>query len=409
MSRIILFVCILLFPTSLIGQERSSYIVNDFESYEVPFEFENNFILVNIVLNGSIPLKFIFDTGAEYTIMTKKEIAMAMGVEFQKEVKLLGSDMSKELSAFISSPVDLSLGKVEARGQPFMVLNEDYYDFESYMGTNIHGILGANFFKNYKVKIDYKRRTITFYKHEYFKKRELRGFEKIPIEIERGKPYLTTTTILQSNKEVLTKYLIDTGASIELIVNTNTHPDLVLPAQTIRGNIGAGLGGHLEGYIGRIGQLKLGKYELNGVLTSFQEQTASIDSTYFNSRNGIIGNNVLNRFTVIIDYYKEEIHLKKNRGYNKKFIYDRSGLTLIGVGRKFSNIMVQSVLEGSPAWEAGLRKGDQVKLINGLAPDFLGINIMTNMLKKKEGKLIKMRIIREGKFMDYRFRLRDLI
>jgi len=277
------------------------------------------------------------------------------------------------------------------------------------MGEDVHGILGANFFKNYKVKIDYRRRNITFYKHEFFKKKEIRGYSKMPIVIERGKPYLTTTTTLQNLKEVSTKYLIDTGAGVELIINTNTDPNLELPAQTLRGNIGTGLGGYLEGYVGRVNQLTLGEYELSDVLTSFQEQTASIDSIYFNSRNGIIGNNILNRFTVIIDYYKEELYLKKNRSFKKKFIYDRSGLTLIGTGRSFKNIIIQDVLEGSPAWEAGLRRGDQVKLINGLASDFLGINFMTNMLKKKEGKLIKMRVIREGKFVDVRFRLRDLI
>ena len=41
---------------------------------EIPFERQGNFIIVKVTFEGLFPLRFILDTGAEHTILTKKEL-----------------------------------------------------------------------------------------------------------------------------------------------------------------------------------------------------------------------------------------------------------------------------------------------------------------------------------------------
>ena len=42
---------------------------------EMPFERHGNYIILKVEFKDGIPLRFLFDTGAEHTILAKKEIA----------------------------------------------------------------------------------------------------------------------------------------------------------------------------------------------------------------------------------------------------------------------------------------------------------------------------------------------
>jgi hypothetical protein len=46
-------------------------------------------------------------------------------------------------------------------------------------------------------------------------------------------------------------------------------------------------------------------------------------------RNGLIGNMLLERFEVFIDFHKAKLYLKAKKNYNKDFEYDKSGMDCI--------------------------------------------------------------------------------
>ena len=54
----------------------------------------------------------------------------------------------------------------------------------------------------------------------------------------------------------------------------------------------------------------------------------------FKSRNGSLGGNILKRFTVWLDYSKEQIMFKKNGSFKADFNYDMSGLDIFYSGRQ---------------------------------------------------------------------------
>ena len=397
--------------TTLRGQEYLFAFTNNSGEVEIPFEYTNNFIVITLKFNNLLPLKFIFDTGAENTILTRREITDLLNVDYQRQIKVLGSDLTTELVAYIATGISYQIGQdLFAVNQSILVMEQDYFRFEEYAGINVHGILGADFLRRFVVHIDYRRKRIKLEDPQEFRPPR-RRYESMPVEFARYKPYLTLPSALNITEESELKLLMDTGAGLPLLIHTNTDSTLLLPEHVIRTNIGLGLGGFLEGYVGRIAWLDISGHRIENVITSFQDiaERYKVDPSFLNNRNGIVGNQTLERFNWIIDYPRERLYLRPNRLIKRKFRFDRSGINVAASGENLGRFTIVNIVSGSPADEAGLMRGDEIRVVNGIPSVLLSMEAILRTLQKKPGKRIRMIVRREGERMQFEFRLRDLI
>lgn len=370
------------------------------------FDAEHDFILVKVRFANVLPLNFIFDTGSEHTILFKKDYADLLGVTYDRKIPLFGADMTEQIYAYIARGIELNVdGQVQFRSD-VLVMEADYLHLEEFTGINIDGILGANLFRHLVLEIDNKKDRISLLSPNEFQ--PPKRYMPIEIEIQQSKPYLTTSAKVGGEKIDL-KLLLDTGASLPLLLYTNTHPNLKLPPQTILGNLGMGLGGFLQGYIGRVEFLDFADYQFGNLVTSFQD--IIIDSLMSSSvkRNGIVGNSILGRYNVFIDYNKSMLYLKPNRKYRKNFKYDKSGLTIAATGADLKSFIIQRVAPNSPAEEAGLRQGDLIKNMKGIPSSFYTLAAINSALSSKVGKVIKIVVSRNGVRLKKKLKLRELI
>lgn len=409
MTRIVLFA---FFHTLLFWQTNAQsldlQIQRGVKKVEIPFEYENNFIVIKVLFNDVFPLKFIFDTGAEHTILTQREITDLLQINYERRFTIIGSDMSTELYAYLARGVKLTIGNLLALNRSILVLEEDYFRFEEYGGIQVQGILGADLFRRFVVKINYRRKVITLYDPTYFNPPGGR-YKEFPIEIERHKPYLMANTSLTSDTTIRGKYLLDTGASISLLLYTNSHPAFNLPKQYIRSKIGMGLGGFLQGFMGRIEEIEIGGNKLESVITNFQELGTSVDTSFTNNRNGIIGNQILNRFELIIDYIHGKLYLQPEKNYRRTFQYDKSGLILAASGVNLNVFTVIDLIDNSPAANADIQVGDEIKRINGMPTNLIHLSDVLRRLQGKSGKKVKLQIQRNNTKLTKEFVLKDLI
>ena len=375
---------------------------------EIPFERQGNFIIVRVIFEGLFPLRFILDTGAEHTILTKKDIPMLLGIPFERSINLMGTDMKTQVVAHIIRKVKLQLPNVSFT-KDIIVLDDDYFEFDKFAGLEVHGIIGAEALRGYVVKFDYARQLITLYDPSVFKAADRKHFEELPLQIIRSKPYLTTSAQIQNDSVVQLKLLLDTGAALSLLLHTYSTPGLSLPTQVIKGNIGTGLGGEIEGYVGRIKKLQLGRNQLIEPISNFQELVTLSDSTYLNGRNGLIGGEILSRFNFIIDLNNEKLYLQPNKYFKYKFKYDKSGLILIAGGATLNMFAVYGVLPKSPAEEAGFQKGDEITRINLTPCRYFNLSSINQKFQGKTGKIFHIRFKRNGQSMKLNLKLRDLI
>jgi len=378
------------------------------DKVEIPFQFRNNFIIVDLIFDDVFPLKFIFDTGSENTILVKKEFTDILNISYDRSFKVLGADFEQELTAYLVRNVNMDLPNLPGPNLDLLVLKDDYFKFEEYTGLKIHGILGMDLFKTFTIQIDYIKQKLTLYRVENFKVPS-KKFKPLVTEIHRSKPYLTADAKIKGDTITKVKLLLDTGASLSLLLHNNSSKALSMPEKMIPGKIGNGLGGFIQGFVGRINQLAFDEYYFNSVITNFQEVNENVNERVNYGRNGILGNEILSRFTIIFDISHSKIYLKPVKKYNKYFRYDRSGITLIASGKKLDQYRIKELVPNSPAAEAGLQVGDLIKSVNFIPLGSDAIRRITRLLQKRPGKKIRVEILRNGYRMVFKFRLRDLI
>lgn len=373
----------------------------------VPFELHNNLIVIKVQFQKRIPLKFILDTGSQYTVLTERLYADMLAVNYSRIVRLYGSDKEQRLEAKVATNVSMDIGSIQFRKHSMLVLEEDYLNLETVLGTPVHGILGSDLFKRFVVRIDYQRKLLSFFERPE-SRLNLNAYDSLEIELLQGKPYMRTKVELNADSTCVLKLLIDSGASMAFMLHPDEE-DEMLPDYVRSGEIAFGLGGTLKGYLGKIQKLHFGNDEYADLITSIQESPYHIDSLKIEERDGLIGGLLLQKYTVVFDYYLKKMYLKKNKNFKKAFKIDRSGLQIIAAGKELNNFFIDQVRQNSPAEKVGLLAGDEIIRLNAKPAYSLSLKNIVEIFQGKIGKRIRIIVKRKGEKKKYEFYLKDLL
>lgn len=408
--RLMIFSLVLLLGTSpLVAQNLDLKVLGNYKRIELPFEIENDFIVLNVLLDGKLPLRFIVDTGAENTILLEKTITDMLAVNYQRTFQIRGADVNNPLIAYLATGIDLQIAnRLLARNRSMLVLGENYFDFKSITGTNIQGILGADFLMRFTVEFDFKRSIIIL--HEPSDWKATKRHKRIPAEFIRNRAYLKVPVGVNTPSTTTRKLLLDSGAGLSLLMHTfGDSTEVDLPIQTIPALIANGLGGSMSGNVGRTQNVEIAGKTLNGVITYFQP----LDTTglqFLNNREGIIGNRMLKRFNVVINYTGRQVWFRpEGKRWREKFVYDRSGISIVAGGPNLRTYTIANIVPGSPADRVGIKVGDRLTAVNGKPVALFSIDGILSRFEGKVGRKIKLRYRRNGEYFIVRFRLEDLI
>src|SRR5690606_3358853 len=148
-------------------------------------------------------------------------------------------------------------------------------------------------------------------------------------------------------------------------------------------------------------EFRPGPYRFRNVPTMVFDDEYNVTSYPY--LGGLIGNQILKRFNLIVNYQRREIHLKPNSLYREPFEYSYSGMELYYVD---GNIVVGSIVEGSPAAVAGLEEGDIVVAIDN--------NANQNFTQYKKAltsarKRVRLIIRRDDELLDIPVKLMSLL
>ncbi len=400
-----------LLTTGVLAEKPEStmfYLNTKNDYYKTNFTLASHLMILTFEINGSDSLNLIFDTGAGRTIITEISNPYIVSLNEARKVRLKGLGADKPVDGLISKNNKLSMGKIEGKAQEVLVVPNKVIDLSARVGHPINGVIGRSIFEQFIVEINYTNHTVQFYNPKKFNRKIRKNDDIIPIELIDGKPYITAMVTI-NGIDIPVKLLFDTGMSFALWLDPSTNPNIKPSAARRQEVLGQGLNGNLSGEMSRIERFKIGKFEFSNVITAFPDSNAISDAISDNDRNGSVGAEIFRRFNVIIDYHNKQIILRKNSNYTDPFRYDMSGIEVSALVEGLPFYKVLSVGSNTPASEIGLMVDDEIKSINGIPANTMKISDISNILKIKEGKTIRMTVLRNGETIKVKFKLRKLI
>ncbi|GAB1403430.1 MAG: PDZ domain-containing protein [Lentimicrobiaceae bacterium] len=381
-------------------------LLPDRKNETVQFSNYDNLIVTEFVINDTLPVRLMLDSGVEGVIITDKAVSLRLKDIWLRDFKISAPGSSRELDASITKRVKLGFEPLQPIFTNMVLLKDDYFSLDQYMGTRVHGLIGMENFKDLMVTISYDRNTLRFERPEAFKIKN--KTQIIPVVITRGKPYIPVRIALDNVHIKDLWLLIDSGANHPLLLE-NDSLDGFVPGESLNAVIGKGLAGVIPGSFARVGWLMLGNFRLDDIVTSFTDEY--MPGNFFNrqKRHGTLGAGALARFVVTFDYTNSRILLRKGQKFKQPFEYNMSGLNFRSFGAGFNIFEVSEVISGSPGDEAGIKPGDILMSVDEKYTFMLNMGELNNLLSDRPGKTVKLGITRNGKRMNFKIKLRRLI
>ena len=273
----------------------------------------------------------------------------------------------------------------------------DYNILTAVYGIPIDGIIGYSVLSRYIIKIDYDSSKIHFW---------TKGTMRYPKGGYLMKPLMGTLPVhymrLKNEKTLQTKFLYDMGAGLCLMLTKDLVEDssFLSKKNKLWPKEAEGLGGKVDMELTVIRELRLGPYRFRNVPTLVFDDIYNVTSYPF--LGGLIGNEILRRFNVILNYDKKDIYLVPNHHFNEPFDYSYPGMELYFVN---GQIIVGDVSRNSPAEKAGIKEGDIVIAIDK------NFNQNLNQYKialQTSNRNVQLIIKRDNELIEIRFRISSI-
>ena len=343
-------------------------------STKLHFEVADNLILVRASLNGSAPEWFIFDTGAESSVVNQ---TFAKQIGLRSEGTTVGNGATGSATAGIIKGVTLRLGDLEAKNLTVYALSIG--SFEPILGSRISGIIGNDVIGKVVADIDYIEGILTLYSQDAFKPDS--GAEVVPILIEGNVPFVKTMVTPVGRKPVAAKLEIDTGSTGAVLFNSpfvRKHQLIGSLPRSMERKTG-GVGGTTKAIVGRAASVQLGGSTISEPIAVLYIGNKGENAS--DEYDGLLGGAIFRRFRMAVDLAGKRLFLQPTASVNDPFETDMSGLELLANGKELTGLLVDDVKPGSTAARAGVRGGDLITSINGRPASDIGLQEAHRMMR----------------------------
>jgi hypothetical protein len=279
----------------------------------IPLEIDNNIILMQVGVNNSKPLRFIFDTGASHTVLHSRRGA-ELGLKPEEQVS--GTATGGRIEGSLTSGVSLKVAGAEVSNQQIGLI-----DFPVPPGFEFDGVIGYDFINEFVIEIDYQKKIMNLYDPRTYSYRG-RG-DVIPLVLDDRRIPLVHVTIIPPTGAAVNAVLgVDTGADRAFIFNNpfvKKH-GLVSAMTDITESAGRGAGGEQQIVIGRAKAARLGRFVFTNPTVGLVRDPERDGAT--KEGDGVIGGEIFRRFKVIIDYSRQRMILEPNKDLNDPYPVD---------------------------------------------------------------------------------------
>lgn len=322
-------------------------------AFSLAFSFEANHLVIPITIDGK-PAHALFDTGGGNAL--DPQFAKSLGLQEVGHgiASGAGEGTVRSARAHVAS---LGVGPITLRDQDFAVLPLPGALTHG-NGVAIDAIVGREILRRYVTKIDYASQTLTFTPNADF------SYDGNGTAVPLSLGDENAAIVRGSIDGLAGSFQIDTGSSASLIltspfVEAHDLQDVYHPVGNMA--VGRGIGGYSYADIARGKELKLGDFEIDDMVVELStDQRGAFASHWI---DGNVGNDVLQRMTLTLDYARHIAYFERNAKTAVPTPPDRTGMYVQNDDRSYFDVI--SVLPNGPAYDAGIRDGDRITAIDG--------------------------------------------
>lgn len=299
-----------LFILALLPFNASARMVKEQPVGEIPFAIAGDSrIYVTAFVNGSDSLRFLVDTGASSIVLNSNSPKLKGLVHVGDSINILGTTGEKNFSSSNDNTINVGTIRYEKAYCVNVPYPPDYWD----------GVLGLNGLGAYNIEINYDDFKIYCYLKDNMTFE--RSYVSIPFVYKYSVPFIKLPVVLNGRRHKLLLE-IDTGSDRIIDLNTPfvTKHNLFATQKpfaisTITSSNGGS--GKLENVF--FDEVVVGPYVMPKVAGAFSRLTSGMQSK--EDIDGMIGNNFLKRFNMVIDFKNKKVHLQPNNYFYTPF-YD---------------------------------------------------------------------------------------
>jgi len=211
------------------------------------------------------------------------------------------------------------------------------------------------------------------------------------------------TARIKDSKTITSRFLFDMGAGLCLMLSSDFLKDssLLSSKRKLYAKEAEGLGGKVDMHATVIKEVKVGPYKFRNVPVYIFDDIYNVTSYPY--LGGILGNDLLRRFNIILNYERRDIYITPNSHFNEQFDYAYTGIELYNLN---GLIIIGDVAIGSPAEKAGLKEGDIVVGVNKTFDQNLS---HYKAAMQTPGERIKLVIRRNDTLMEFSFKVKSIL
>lgn len=372
-----------------------SYIEDASGTTRVPFDLINNHVYIEAEVDGQ-PARFLVDTGA-INLLTPTA-AKRLGLTTAGRLSVHGAgDNASDLG--LAQARHLRIGGAHLANPVFHII--DLGQQINSMGVPHDGFIGYETFLRFVTTFDYGARVLSFTRPGHYQPPA--SAVVLPFEQDDRAPVL--------NGEL-------DGIPLRLWLDTGSRNSLSLSSPFVRAHgllekyhaseeavLGWGLGGPGRARPARLGVLRMGDIQVNGLVGDLS--STSKGALALADYGAILGGGVLRRFSMGIDYDAKRLYLVPNAESTQPDAFDRSGLWLQSEG---AALRVADVAPTSAGARAGLRRDDRIVMISGEPIATRRLAHWRALLRERPGGTrVGIRYLRDGRQVDTELVLADRV
>ncbi len=371
----------------------------------VPFELSAGKPYVSVSVNGQGPFSFLLDNGSAVNVLDTR-VAEALAVELIGSERQRGGG-AKSVASATGKDVIFSVGQISLPTQDVVVmpLADTLFPGE---GREVHGLLGYGFFNSHVVELDYAAGWVRVWPAGSAGV-DLGPSDGLPLHVEWEHAYVDATLLLPDGRNVEGRFMVDSAwrSALSLTTPFTNLNRLLQSVTTVSAVTGVGIGGPTRDEVGRVMAVQLGPFQIDGPVVSLSQSRRGVLSD--DVLAGILGGEILRRFTVVFDYAGGWLGLAKNDSYAEPYELDLAGLFLTADREQRDRFHVADAIRGGAAYDAGVRVGDRVLAVDGQPVAELGLERVRQSFRSGLGQQRVLLTERRRKLIERRMELRRVL